>query len=318
MMHVAPGLRLNTLIAWILTTPVQFILGAQFYASAWTALRHRSANMSTLIVIGTTAAYVYSLIIVGIALANPAFEGEEFFETSAMLITFVILGKFLENLAKARTSDAVEKLLRLQPSTALLIEHDDNIREIPSELLQRHDIILVKPGNGIVADGIVIWGTSAVDESMITGESMPVTKTSGDKVIGGTVNIDGALKFRVTHTGADAALSQIVNLVQQAQTSKAPIQALADTVSKFFVPVVLLLAILTWVVWFSVVMTVPLSDDYFPPHTTRGVFTLMFAIAVVVIACPCALGLATPTAVMVGTGKAATHGIIACVIIAIF
>jgi P-type Cu+ transporter len=240
------------------------------------------------------------------------FVAPSFFEISALLITFVFLGRLLENIAKARTSDAITKLIQLQPAAAMLVSSGGSEREIPVELVQKGDILAVRPGGRVPTDGTVVWGESVVDESVITGESMPIHKQVGDAVVGGSTNVSGSFRMQAMRVGADTALNQIVKLVSQAQTVKAPIQAFADKVSAVFVPIVLLLALITWAVWFGLLM-----NGYMPSacFTDTGavhhfVFSFTIAIAVIVIACPCALGLATPTAVMVATGLGANNGIL--------
>eukprot|EP00698_Gefionella_okellyi_P017841 TRINITY_DN527_c0_g1_i1.p1 TRINITY_DN527_c0_g1~~TRINITY_DN527_c0_g1_i1.p1 ORF type:complete len:987 (+),score=218.41 TRINITY_DN527_c0_g1_i1:159-3119(+) len=313
--QIVHGLSVGDLIGWVFSTPVQFGVGWRFHTAAFKALRARSANMDVLVVLGTGAAYFYSAFSIIVAMVNSEYEAVAFFESSAMLITFIILGRLLENIAKGRTSEAISKLLHLQAATAFLVELDKDgqvleQREIAADLVQRNDILAVKPGGQVPADGVVVWGESLVNEAMITGESMPVLKTLGDQVIGGTINVDSAIHIRASRVGADTALNQIVKLVEQAQTSKAPIQILADRISSVFVPIVIGLAVLTWLVWFIVVKTATLPVDFLPSGMGDFHFAFMFAISVVVIACPCALGLATPTAVMVGTGLGAQNGIL--------
>ena len=259
----------------IFATPIQFILGWSFYQGTWSALRNKSFNMDSLIAIGTSTAYMYSVI-------NLFWKaGPIYFETSALLITFVLLGKWLETRAKGQASLAIKKLMELAPT-------------IPVEVGQ---IILVKPGEKISADGVIVSGKSYIDESLLTGESLPVGKSVGEKVIGGTINTTGSFEFKVTASGENSRLSAIIKLVEEAQSSRAPIQAWADRVSSIFVPAVIIIAILTLLVWLFVLQA-PLSG------------ALMAFTAVIVIACPCALGLATPTAIMVGTGKGAQNGIL--------
>ena len=292
------------LVSLILATPLQFVIGAGFYRGLWSGLRNRTFNMDALIAIGTTTAYLYSLVgYVGHVLATgsllgiggKAIEGL-FFETSAFLITFVTLGRWLEARAKGRTSEAIRRLMGLQPRSARVLR-DGVAYDVPIEEVAVGDILLVRPGERIPVDGEVIRGSSAVDESMITGESLPVEKGPGDRVIGSTLNRSGSFEFRATHVGSETMLAQIIRLIEEAQASKAPIQAFADRVAAWFVPAVIGIAVLTFVVWF-LVLKAPLT------------FALMAFTAVIVIACPCALGLATPTAIMVGTGKGAEHGIL--------
>ncbi len=280
----------KAIVLFLLATPVQFIAGWQFYSGAYKALRNKSANMDTLIAIGTSTAYFYSI-------ANTFFlDGELYYEISALLITFVILGKFLEAKAKGKASEAIKKLMNLSAKKATVIRNGQE-KVIDASEVVVGDIVIVKPGEKIPVDALIIEGNSAVDESMITGESIPVEKKKGDSVIGSTINKNGALKIKATKIGKDSVLSQIVKLVEDAQGSKAPIQRFADRISAYFVPAVVLIAIATFMIW------------YYALNATFG-FSLILATAVVVIACPCALGLATPTAIMVGTGKGAEHGIL--------
>lgn len=291
-------------ISLLLTTPIQFFIGNRFYQGMWSALRMKTFNMDSLIAIGTSVAYFYSLInFISFYIINKSIFGlngmkvpELYFETAAFLITFVVLGKYLEARAKGRTSDAIKKLMGLQAKTARVIRNGQTL-DIPVEQVGKDEIVLVRPGEKIPVDGIIVKGLSAVDESMITGESLPVEKNIGDGVIGGTINKTGSFEFKATRIGSETTLSQIIKLVEDAQGSKAPIQAFADRISAWFVPAVIGIATLTFVVWFFVIGS-PLS------------FALMAFTAVIVIACPCALGLATPTAIMVGTGKGAEHGIL--------
>ena len=278
------------LVLFLLATPVQFIAGKSFYLGAWSALKNRTASMDTLIAVGTSAAYGYSVA------AMLGLVQEQYFETAAVLITLVILGKYLEAIAKGRTSEAIRQLMGLTPKVATVIR-DGRELEIPVGDVTVGDLVLVKPGEKIPVDGVVTEGGSAVDESMITGESIPVEKTKGSGVIGGTINKHGVIRFMATKVGGDTVLSQIVRLVEDAQGSKADIQRFADKVSGIFVPVVICLAIVTFLAWFFV-LGQPFS------------FSLMVAVAVLVVACPCSLGLATPTAIMVGTGIGAQRGIL--------
>ena len=311
--HVGP-FRLHSVLMFIFATPVQFWVGMRFHTGAIKALRNRAANMDVLVSLGTNASYFYSVFAV-IYGAFTSFQDTDFFETSAMLITFILLGKYLEALAKGRTSDAIRKLLQLTPDLATLLELDKDgsvlsEKEIDAALVQANDVLRVGPGGRVPCDGVVIHGQSHVDESMLTGESMPVAKGVGSEVTGGTLNGHGALRVRASRVGADAVLSQIVRLVERAQLSKAPVQAFADVVSSIFVPVVVSLSLITFSVWMLAGVEGLYPDDWRPKGTDSFLFSLLFAISVVVIACPCALGLATPTAVMVGTGVGATHGIL--------
>lgn len=294
-----PGFLSNFFILWGLATPVQFIIGWQFLRGAWLAFRHRNADMNTLIAVGTSAAYLSS---VGATLFPSLFEavGIEpavYFDTSAFIITLIIFGRLLEARAKGQTSEAIKKLIGLQPKTARVIR-DGNEMDIPVEEVLVGDVVVVRPGEKIPVDGVLVEGKSSVDEAMITGESMPVTKEPGDEVIGATMNKSGGFKFRATKVGKDTMLAQIIKLVEEAQGSKAPIQRLADVISGYFVPVVISIAIATFAIWFV-----------FGPRPSLN-FALLNFVAVLIIACPCALGLATPTAVMVGTGKGAENGIL--------
>lgn len=302
-------LPLVGIISFILATPVQLIIGRGFYKGAWSALRMKTFNMDSLIAIGTTVAYLYSVInyifyffnsksLIGIG-GNKI--PELYFETAAFLITFVILGKWLEAQAKGRTSDAIKKLMGFQAKTArVLRQAQDKLFEftdIPIDQVVHNDIIMVRPGEKVPVDGILVKGSSAVDESMITGESLPVEKQVNDIVVGGTMNKLGSFEFKATRVGSETTLSRIIRLVEEAQGSKAPIQDFADKISAYFVPAVIMIAIITFLVW------------YFFLGATLS-FALMAFTAVIVIACPCALGLATPTAIMVGTGKGAEHGLL--------
>ena len=278
------------IISFILATPVQFIIGAGFYRGMWSALKMRTFNMDSLIAIGTSVAYFYSAI--NFFMKIP----ELYFETAAFLITFVILGKFLEAKAKGRTSEAIQKLMGLAAKTARVIRNGETL-DVPIDQVVKGDVVLVRPGEKIPVDGVILKGSSAIDESMITGESLPVEKQVGDNVIGATINKTGSFELEATRVGAESTLSQIIKLVEDAQGSKAPIQAFADKISAWFVPAVIIVALITFVTWY-LLLGATLS------------FALMAFTAVIVIACPCALGLATPTAIMVGTGKGAEHGIL--------
>ena len=281
----------------LLATPVQLLLGRQYTLGAWKAARNRSANMDTLIAIGTWAAYLYSIaVLVGITFQIPALGDHVYFETGAVILTLVTLGKLLEARAKSHTSDAIRKLMSLAPKTAVLLRDGQEVI-VPVEEVTVGDRILVRPGESIPVDGVVVEGRSAVDESMLTGESLPVNKQVGSEVIGATINKNGRLVVEARRVGAETALAQIIRLVEQAQGSKAPIQRIADRVSGVFVPIVLVLAVLTLLGWLFIGQ-VGLTS------------ALVNAVAVLVIACPCALGLATPTAIMVGTGRGAEMGIL--------
>lgn len=292
------------IISLILATPIQFIIGRGFYKGMWSALRMKTFNMDSLIAIGTSVAYFYSLInYINYYLINKSLIGlggikipELYFETAAFLITFVILGKWLEVQAKGKTSDAIKKLMGLQAKTARVIRNGV-ISDIAIDDVIKGDTIMVRPGEKVPVDGVITKGSSALDESMITGESLPVEKHVEDTVVGGTINKTGSFEFTATRVGLETTLSQIIRLVEDAQGSKAPIQAFADRISAYFVPAVIAIALLTFGIWY-LVLGASLS------------FALMAFTAVIVIACPCALGLATPTAIMVGTGKGAEHGIL--------
>jgi Cu+-exporting ATPase len=294
-----PGTLRNFLVLWMLATPVQFWVGWQFYRGAWGAFIHRNADMNTLIAVGTSAAYLYSVAatVFPSLFVRGGIEPKVYFETSTIIITLILLGRLLEARAKGQTSEAIRKLMGLRPKTARVVRDGREI-DIPVEEVLVGDLVLVRPGEKIPVDGIIKEGGSSVDESMITGESMPVGKTEGDEVIGATMNKTGSFKFEATKVGKDTALAQIIKLVQDAQGSKAPIQRLADVIAGYFVPIVISIAIATFVIWFN-----------FGPNPALT-FALLNFVAVMIIACPCALGLATPTAIMVGTGKGAEHGIL--------
>ncbi len=284
-------------LMFILATPVQFYVGWQYYVGTFKALRNGAANMDVLIAMGSSAAYFYSIpILLG------WLEGHLFFETAAVIITLIKLGKYLEARAKGRTSEAIRKLMNLQAKTANVIRDGSEV-EIPAEQVQVGDLVIVRPGEKIPVDGVVVEGRTSVDEAMLTGESMPVEKSPQDEVVGSTLNKMGMFKFKALRVGKDTALAQIVRLVEEAQGSKAPIQHLADRVAAIFVPAVIVVALLTFAGWLIIAP---------PPSGGVSAFTraLINMIAVLVIACPCAMGLATPTAVMVGTGKGAEQGIL--------
>jgi Cu+-exporting ATPase len=282
-----------------LATPVQFFVGAQYYVGAFKAIRNGSANMDVLIAMGSSVAYFYSLLII-----LGLFHGHIYLETAAVIITLIRLGKFLEARAKGKTSASIKKLLHLQPKTAIILR-DGKEEQIKVEEVVVGDLLMVKPGEKIPVDGVVMQGSSSVDESMLTGESLPVDKRIGDSVIGSTQNKNGVLKVEATKVGKETTLSQIIQLVESAQGSKAPIQRLADQVSAIFVPIVLAIAAITFLVWFLIIPSI--NPNYVTDILSNA---LINAVAVLVIACPCAMGLATPTAVMVGTGKAAGEGIL--------
>lgn len=285
------SLPYSSYILWALSTPVQFYIGFPFYRGTWAALKNKSANMDSLIAIGTSAAYffsVYSVLFIE--------EGGEYFEISAILIALVLLGKYLEAVAKGKTSQAIAKLAKMGAKTAAVIRKGKELK-IPLEQVIVGDLVIVKPGEKVPVDGVIIEGSSSVDESLVTGESMPVEKKKNDTVIGSTINKQGTFTFKATKVGAETTLSRIVKLIEEAQGRKAPIQRFADEISAYFVPIVILISIATFVIWY-VLLNATLS------------FSMLAAVAVVVIACPCALGLATPTSIMVGTGKGAMQGIL--------
>jgi P-type Cu+ transporter len=284
------------LIAMAIATPVQFWAGKQFYTGAWGALKHGTSNMNSLIALGTSVAYAYSVVITFFGSLFPQATGT-YFDTSATIIALILFGRFLEARAKGQTSEAIRSLMGLTPRTARVVRDGDET-DIPLEDVVAGDVIIVRPGERIPVDGQVATGNSTVDESMLTGESIPVEKGPEAQVYGGTVNAAGSFTFTATKVGKETALAQIIKLVQRAQGSKAPIQRLADTVASYFVPVVLGIAALTFAVWMV-----------FGPEPAYQ-FALLNVIAVLIIACPCALGLATPTAIMVGTGKGAEHGVL--------
>lgn len=287
----------NPWVQLVLTTPVQFWCGYSFYVNTWKAFKRHAATMDTLIALGTSAAYFYSLfatIFPGFFIAQGLMP-DVYYETCAVVITLILLGRLFENRAKGQTSEAIRKLIGLQAKTARLIRNGREV-DVPIEQVEIGDVVLVRPGEKIPVDGEVVDGTSTVDEAMVTGESVPVKKQPGDEVIGATINKTGSFKFRATRVGKDTVLAQIVQLVQQAQGSKAPIQRLADQVTGWFVPAVIAIAILTFILWYNIMGNVTLA--------------LITTVGVLIIACPCALGLATPTSVMVGTGKGAENGIL--------
>lgn len=298
-MMFTPEFHFMHYVLLALATPVQFWAGWRFYKGMWGALKHRTSDMNTLIAVGTSAAYIYSVLAVffpGI-FTSGGMEAHTYFDTSSAIITLILLGRFLEARAKGQTSEAIKKLIGMQPKTATVIR-DGEEKEIPIEDLQVGDLIRVKPGELVPVDGIIREGHSSLDESMITGESLPVEKNAGDEVIGATINKTGAFRFEATKVGKDTTLARIVRLVEEAQGSKAPIQRLADVIASYFVPTVIAIAIITFLVWF-----------FAGPEPSLTYAFLNF-VAVLIIACPCALGLATPTAIIVGTGRGAEHGIL--------
>src|SRR5256885_14851359 len=285
------------LVFFVLATPVQFVAGYRFYRGFLDAIRNRSANMDVLIAIGTTAAWAYSAVVTflpfsGVRLADKG----TYYDTAAVIIGLILLGKYFEEIAKGKASDAIRKLMDLAPRTAHVIR-DGTEEEIPVELVLLDDFLIIRPGERIPVDGVIVDGFSAIDESMITGESIPVEKKVGETVIGATINRTGLLRIRATRVGADTTLNQIIKLVEDAQASRAPIQRLADRVASVFVPAVVGIATLTFFLWSG-----PLGQSI--------AHALVFFIAVLIIACPCALGIATPAAIMVGTGKGAENGLL--------
>ncbi|MCL4394284.1 MAG: heavy metal translocating P-type ATPase [Chloroflexi bacterium] len=289
--------QINWFILFVLTTPVLFWAGSRFFVGAWSAFRHHAADMNTLIALGTGAAYLYSAVATFLPGVLPEALRDVYFDTTAIIVALILLGQMLEARAKGQTNEAIRKLMGLQAKTARVVRDGQDV-DIPVEEVLVGDVVIVRPGEQIPVDGVVNEGSSTVDESMITGESLPVSKKSGDEVIGATLNKTGAFRFQATKVGKDTALSQIVQLVQQAQGTKAPIQRLADVISGYFVPTVILIAIWSFTLWFI-----------FGPQP-QFIHALVSAVTVLIIACPCALGLATPTSIMVGTGKGAENGIL--------
>jgi Cu+-exporting ATPase len=279
----------------LLATPVQFIAGWRYYRGAWGALKARTANMDTLIVIGTTTAYGYSAFVVLFPMWAPSMD--VYFDAAAMILGLILIGKYLEEVARGRASEAVRKLLDLQPPMARIIREDGKEEEVGIETIMPMDILRVKPGERVPLDGVIVDGASSIDESMITGESVPVSKKMGDEVIGGTINREGSFKMDVTKIGMNTTLQQIVQMVEEAQLSKAPIQRLADQVAAYFTPAVLIIATLAFLGWYYVI------------GAGFGVAFTAF-VAVVIVACPCAMGIATPTAILVGAGLGAQNGIL--------
>jgi len=303
-MNLIPGLselsdKIRYIIIFILACPVQIWVGSQFYRGLVVVFKYRTADMNTLVAVGTLAAFIYSTFVTFFIdfLKNSGIEPHIYFDTAAMIIVLILLGRFFEAKAKSKASDAIKKLIKLQAKTAAVIVNGRE-KEISIDEVKTGDIILVRPGEKIPVDGIIIQGGSAVDESMVTGESIPIDKEKGDEVIGATLNTSGAFKFKATRVGKDTVLSQIIKLVEEAQGSKAPIQRLADIVASYFVPSVIAAAVITFIVWLI----------WGPEPSVT--FALVNFISVLIIACPCALGLATPTAIAVGTGKGAEKGIL--------
>jgi len=286
-------------LLWALATPVQFWAGLRFYKGAWGAIKHGAADMNTLIAVGTSAAYLYSVAVVLFPhfFAAAGIGHGLYFDTSSMIIALILMGRFLESRARGQTSEAIKKLIGLRPNTATLIKEGKET-EVTVEEVAVGDILLVRPGERVPVDGVVSDGASAVDESMLTGESMPVEKKAGDNVTGATLNLTGSFRFKAARVGKDTVLSRIIRLVDEAQGSKAPIQRLADIIAGYFVPAVIAIAVITFIIWLII-----------GPQPSF-VYALLNFVAVLIIACPCALGLATPTAIIVGTGKGAEHGVL--------
>lgn len=298
-METAPAILKNFWVQLFLATPIQLWAGWDFYRAALTSLRHRTANMDTLVAIGTTVAYVYSAAVTIFPqfVTKLGIEPLPYFDVAVIIIALILLGRYFEAKAKAGTSAAIKKLIGLQAKTARVIRNNKEV-DIPINEVQIGDIIRVRPGEKIPTDGTITEGETSIDESMVTGESMPITKIKGSPVIGATINKTGTFLFRATKIGGETMLAQIIKLVQEAQGSKAPIQRLADIISSYFVPIVIMLAILTFVIWYI-----------FGP-SPAFIYAMLNTVAVLIIACPCAMGLATPTAIMVGTGKGAELGIL--------
>lgn len=319
MTKIFNGVTLKLLLMFLLATPVQFWIGKRYYVAAFKGMQHGMMGMDFLIIVGTTASYLYSFIsFVGSGISKD-YHGHHFFESSTMLLTFVTLGKYMESMAKGKTADALSELAKLQPKTAILIVEGESDREIPIELVQRGDLLRIAPGSNVPTDGIVKSGTSSCDESMLTGESMPVVKGPGDYVFGSTINQQGTLVIESSCFGGESsALSQICSLIEDAQLHKAPIQAYADRLASVFAPFVLAVSMLTFLSWYILLATDSIPHQWklelgLNPedgHSNDLFISILFAISVVVIACPCALGLATPTAVMVGCGVGAKKGIL--------
>lgn len=317
MTQVIDGITWKSLVLWLLATPVQFYSAKRFHIDAWKGLKNSTLGMSFLVSMGTNASYFYGMIsnIRAICLKDSSVSHPDFYMTAAMLVTFVLLGKFMESTAKRKTSEAMSKLLDLQVKTAtvLIKNPDDTIieeKEVRIELVQHGDVLKVVRGGSVPADGVIVWGSGRLNESMLTGESKLVKKETGDNVMGSTVNVDGLFHMRVTGVGDETTLSQIIRLVEDAQSSRAPIQAYADYIASRFVPTVLVLSLLTFTIWYTLAAGGYIPIEMIPKTDGPFVFAFNFAIATLVVACPCALGLATPTAVMVGTGVGAVHGVL--------
>ncbi|KAJ4460929.1 ion-transporting P-type ATPase [Paratrimastix pyriformis] len=309
---IVPGLTVDTLVMAVLSTFCQLVLCGPFYAKAWRTLRTGKSDMNVLVALGTTCAWAYSMSAAIVSLVNPTMHGMHFFEANAMLITFILMGRWFESLAKHRTSQSLRQLTKLQPSTAILMDTTAGTEcPIATQLVQVGDVLKVLPGSKVPTDGTVLDGATTVDESMVTGESAPVAKGPEDALIGGTINQGGLIVMRAAAVGNDTFLQQVIRLVEQAQSTKVPVQQFADRVAGIFVPVIVGLALLTFAVWLSLSLSGVLPAWYYHDiHPLPALFALYFATAVVVIACPCALGLATPTAVMVGSGVGARLGLL--------
>ncbi|MEK7605439.1 MAG: heavy metal translocating P-type ATPase [Patescibacteria group bacterium] len=299
LMDFAPEFLKSFLIQFLIALPIQFWAGSTFYRAAVPALKNRLANMDTLVALGTTVAFVYSAFVTFFPtlIEQIGLEASPYFDVATIVIGLILLGRYFEARAKSRTSEAIKKLIGMQAKTARVVRDNKEI-DLPIEQVIIGDVIRVRPGEKIPVDGEIIEGNSAIDESMVTGESMPVEKTPGDEVIGATLNKSGSFLYKATKVGDETMLAQIIKLVQEAQGSKAPIQRIADTISSYFVPIVIMLAILTFVIW------------YLFGTSPAFLYAMLNTVAVLIIACPCAMGLATPTAIMVGTGKGAEHGIL--------
>lgn len=299
MVPAAPALLQNPWVQLLLATPIQLWVGWRYYQSAWSALQNKTANMDTLVALGTSVGYLFSIVVVffGERLMMAGVEAHVYFEVSATIITLILLGKYLELRAKSQTSDAIKTLLNLQPQTALVLRAGKQ-QQIPVAEVMVGDTLLVKPGEKIPVDGVITDGATNIDESMVTGESMPVTKTVGQQVIGATLNQSGSIEMTAQKVGSDTMLANIIRLVRDAQGSRAPIQQLTDTISAYFVPIVIVLSVLTFIAW------------WFLGPEPQLVHALVSMISVLIIACPCALGLATPTSIMVGVGKGARAGML--------
>eukprot|EP01134_Creolimax_fragrantissima_P001824 CFRG1824T1 len=308
-----PGVSFSTMLVMIFATLVQFLIGRIFVVSSYKSLKHGSANMDLLVSLGSSCAYAYSFMVITISICSGSKQSPaNFFETSIMVFTFVCLGRWLEHIAKGKTGEALAKLMCLQPTEATLLSFDGegaimDEEKLNVDLIRRGDILRIVAGEQVPVDGEVVYGSSSVNEAMITGEAVPITKVIGDLVIGGTINEIGVIHIKATNIGADSTLSQIVKLVEDAQTSKAPIQRLADTIASYFVPVIIMISIIIFVVWYALLKTNMVEC---PENTSAISYALSYGIAVLVVACPCALGLATPTAVMVGTGVGAQNGVL--------